>query len=638
MEQEEEKIMVFDDENNEDDRFDTFQNIANSIDCLKSVKFMSEFLNNHCITISGIAEIAKKTPQAVHSMIKCNEGDFPLAYNIHGTNFYVKDEVVNWLMKNNKIARNEDDVVHQEYLIGTRKIIAMTGGPGNAKSTICVFAANSSIVKTLKKIFTGGGSADTENLIQLHFKKSSVNYVIFHYGDACNDTIPIKITDNNADRIKYELKKCKTKAQNLRKEGKMNELQGTYVELVLQPNEIISRFMNDCNIQILTFIDTPGIDDEHSGESVSIADIVVVALGDRDDIKTVATNIKKNIVPKTGVCQYIYLYNNRFLLNPIDNSNDWESVYNEYFEIAKEDLNDYKEGLKELKDELVIGTTLSACNPFESLICVPNFGLQPSKIDEFFFSKFCDKMKYALSNSLYFSELSNFNIKLNGNHYIKILNEKLTLLVNSLKKCNSSYDINTFILEKHGRTKSNDNYRIEYSYNKAMSSLKNYFYNIFKDYKTNEVDDEYASVIRMVYLTISEGLMNKAHYGEGSHPWEDLNSPTQMICEEILSKKIVQNTEKSYCQLLKENGIVSKSWNYVYTNSSPWNYAKILISDYFNLPDFIASNMEDYIKICHFLPSILVQSVLVYFKIGPSEWENRNYDRLLEQIMNDISI
>ena len=95
---------------------------------------------------------------------------------------------------------------------------------------------------------------------------------------------------------------------------------------------------------------------------------------------------------------------------------------------------------------------------------------------------------------------------------------------------------------------------------------------------------------------------------------------------------------KSYCQLLKENGIVSKSWNYVYTNSSPWNYAKILISDYFNLPDFIASNMEDYIKICHFLPSILVQSVLVYFKIGPSEWENRNYDRLLEQIMNDISI
>lgn len=623
---------------NQDLLYEVLKNCMNGIDSNLAALVSAEYLNTNCITNSSIAEIAKKSPQATLSMIKCN-ADFPTPFNVGGTNFYNKNKVISWLISNNKIAKDEDDEVSPEFLYGTEKTVVFVGGPGNGKSTIAASAAESKIVRILRKILSAGGVADTENLIKLHYKHNSVNYVVFHYGESFNDSIPIKITENNIERIRAELKKCKNEAKKLREEKEKNnnleKLLGTYIEFVLNPNESVSNLMSSCNIDILTFIDTPGIDSKHSGESVSMADVVVMVLGDRDDVASITEKIKKNVVPQTGTSQYIYLYNKRFALN----SNDFgecEKIYEEYFNEAKDELQGYNQGLKNLQDELVIGSTISACKPFDSLICVPNFSREPDTTDEFFFNKFCQKLKDAFTNSIYFTELNNFDMDLFGEEFVKLLNKHLKQFVETLNK-KPQYTISNFIEEKHGRTKSLDNYRIEYSFNNAMSSLKNYFYKVFSKYKTGEYDENKSSVIRMVYLTINEGLMNKVHYGSGSHPWEDVNSPTQMVCEEVLSEKILNSDNKSYCQILKENKIKSNSWNYVYTVENNWNLAKIFISNKFKLPNFKAENITEYIEMCHFIPAILVQSVLSYCKINPSSWKcNSSYDKILENITEGI--
>ena len=109
-------------------------------------------------------------------------------------------------------------------------------------------------------------------------------------------------------------------------------------------------------------------------------------------------------------------------------------------------------------------------------------------------------------------------------------------------------------------------------------------------------------------------MMNKVRYGCGSHPWEDNNSPTQMICEEVLSKELIYNEKnKTYCQILRDNNICSNSWNYVYVCNTDWNRAKLQISYSYSLPSFKTTDLESYIKVCHFLPSVLVQSVLAYY-------------------------
>ena len=453
-----------------EERIELFKNIANSSSDKEIMSFVTDYLNTCFITISGIAEIAKKSSQATLSMIKSNIIDFPDAYNINGTNMYIKNDVVDWLINNNKIPRNEDDNIRQEFLYGNQKSVYFTGGPGNGKSTICASGAEKSIVPYLKRILTAGGSADTENLIKLHFKKNSVNYVIFHYGESGNDSIPIKINSDNIERIKDELKKCKNVVKSYRDDGKIEECIGTYVEFVLEPNRMMSKLMNECNIDVLTFIDTPGLDSSHSGDSVAIADIIVIVLGDRDDVESITKKIKDNIVPQTGAAQYIYLYNNRFAFDYEESDDSYNISLNE----AKEDLKDYVDGLKNLQDELVIGNTLSACNPINSLICVPNFSRNVGIIEEFFFNKFCEKIKEALSNSSYVMELNSFDMDSLSKDFLELLNEHIKMFVDNIPK-DTLYDINSFIDEKHGRTKSLDNYRIEHNFTKAICNLKEYF-------------------------------------------------------------------------------------------------------------------------------------------------------------------
>ena len=412
---------------------------------------------------------------------------------------------------------------------------------------------------------------------------------------------------------------------------------GTYVEFVLEPNKVLLKLMNECNIDILTFIDTPGLDNDHSGDSVSMADIIVMVLGDRDDIETITDKIKTNIVPKTGSTQYIYLYNNRFALN-VNTLEECEMIYQESLKDAKEDLVDYSKGLKKLQDELVIGSTLSACKPIESLICVPNFSREPSIIDEFFFNKFSKKIKEAFTNSNYFTEINNFDFKnaTLSKYFFEYLNKHLSKFDKKLKD-KSGYSKEVFCKEKHGRTKSLDDYRIEWHFSQAVGDLKKYFYDAFSEYKTENYNEDEASAIRMAYLTINEGLMNRVHYGYGSHPWEDINSPTQMICEEVLSEEIIPDGQSQYyCQILGENGIISKSWNYVYVRNTDWNKAKLVVSNHYKFPSREGGNLTEYIEICHFIPSILIQSVLAYYKLNPSYWNQddiNDYFKVMDKII-----
>lgn len=599
--------------------------------------------NNHYVKLSDIAEIAQRTPQATLSMIKSNEDSFPKPLNICGTNIYPKMSVNQWLINNNKIARSDEDKICSQHLIGTNKTAIIVGGPGNGKSTIAMGFAHSSVVKTLKKIFTSGGSADTENHIMIHLSKVGINYVVFHYPESANDTIPIEINEKNISRIKVELEKSKEKAMELRSkddEESKKELAGTYVELVLKPNDAIQLMMNRCNIDILTVIDTPGIDSDHVGESVSSADVVLVALGDRNNTGIIAKSIRDNIIPKTGTAKYIYLYNNRYSISAdfLPNEKCLE-IYNENLNNAKEELVDYQQDLKELQTDYIIGSTLSACKPMDSLICVPSFSLSPDKTDMFFYTQLGEKLEEAFNNTLYLEELNAFpSDNTSYDFFIKIMKEQLDLYRQTIK--GGTYNVNTFISEKHGRTKSLDNYRIENIFNHVISDLKFVFFDNFKKYRSEDYSDNKAAAIRLAYLTINEGIMNKVQYGKGYHPWEDINSPTQMICEEVLSDFVYNESKESYdstyCEILSNKGIKSYSWNWVLTENTDWNKAKLLINSEFSFHNFNSLDLGELIKYSHFLPSILVQFVLSYKRQNETDWKSVDFENIYKPLINQV--
>jgi len=209
----------------------------------------------------------------------------------------------------------------------------------------------------------------------------------------------------------------------------------------------------------------------------------------------------------------------------------------------------------------------------------------------------------------------------------------------------NNYNFQKFIDEHHWRTKSQDEYRIERAYYDGFRNLKDLIFSDFSQYRTDDpnIDDNFASIIRMAYLALDEALKNKVSLGFGTHHFEDTSSPTQMICEELIfpAKKCEFSNSDDYVDALCKYGVKSNSWNRVECTLTDWNYAKIRCVRNAKLFEAYTNSLEDYIKICHFVPSIVIQAILVVFKIVGAQWDQSKvseYNRVANQVMSNVNI
>lgn len=594
---------------------------------------LRSFFNTEALyTVTDIATLTGKTAQAVASMIRTNK-DFPKPLRVKDTNYYFPEPIITWLVDNNKLNQNDVETIQKAHFYGTQKSIVIVGGAGSGKSTLFSGFVDDSVSHLIKLIFSGAGKADTESSIVMHLSNVGINYVIFHYADDI-DTIPIEITESNVEKIQKELSKLKERAKELRNSeisDSTEKLAETYVELVVNPSLIMQNLMKVCNFGVITITDTPGIDSEHSGESVATADAVIVVLSDRNDTDTIFKAIADNIIPKSGPSKFIYVYNSRFAL-PADYLSD-EEIEKKY-QLALNDallgMEDYMEDFKSLHSDVVINTSISAYKPEDTLLCMPSLDKNNvNKTDESFYQRLSEYLVSAFSTSQYAQELRAFVSEDEETHnfFSEIIKKVLEQIIPDIEQ-NEGYNVNSFIEEEHGRTKTWDGYRIDKAYKKLVLYLKENIYKFFEVYKTEDFSDNQAAAIRLAYLTMCEALMNRIQFGFGTHPWEDVNSATHMLCEEILADDIVTRcispndgvSRLSYVQVMLKNKIKSGSWNMVTTRETDWTIAKLQLIHKYGLAQKMTKNLSETMILVHFIPSMVLQTVLAYYGKSEELW------------------
>lgn len=603
---------------------------------------------------------------------------------------YLRQEVYHWLQQQNKIPTG-NDVIKEDTLCGKGKHICFTGANQIGKAAICASFAKSELVPHLRKIFAENDVENIDDLLQIHFKRNAGNYVKFYYGDGSGDSVPIAIHEGNVQRIRKELQRCAEKvnpfiqwsgeggiAEEVCGHQQSNTVLGTKIAFFLEPNLYLLGVMNRCNLDYLTF-HTIGRYNEINRKmcirTESQADVIVSVFGDvhtdfqkfrdaddaREAVSLLGNLHQTDTFSRTGPTESIFLYVPKdFALDEKDclGTTQLKHFYNAHFQITQQKvLQNYEQVFQGGVRKNVAFQGVPMGNMIESLVCVPNFEQSCQALWDLFCKKFCKKLQKALTQSRYLQERKYFEGRTLPDKFFEIYHKQILSIAKTFPFGKEYYyGISQFMQERHGRTKDLDQGRLDQAFCEALYTLKKHLHNQLALYQAEDCDAETAAIVRMVYLTLFEGLRNDCSYGYSKYHREMPDIHTQMLCEEILSEKLLdedlrkkhdeeyrkyaeeqkeevtteQLERNHYWRTLREEGNIQiGSWDSldVELDSTDWGRAKLVVSQYHNLPSEIKTrNLRDYIIWCHFIPSLLIQAVLAYKRMTSDDWDKKEYD------------
>ncbi|EHK2365041.1 hypothetical protein [Clostridium perfringens] len=608
-----------------------------SLEHMRDFTSIRTLLNNgFLIDKAGIAKLIGITQSGVSDMInRYNKRDhddklrFPDPISFCDKTYYISEEVQQWLTKYGKVVKNGTVVTY-----GKKKSICLSGQPGTGKSLFwTLFVA---IDLLLREIVSKAGSACTQSLTYITISSDITdNYVRIVSENKDFEPGFIIVNEENKNRIKGILNSYNEYIKQLDKDY---DLEKEYIEFYLKPSDKCKNILSKLDVSQLQFFDTPGIDDKHHGEALINADMLLVFLGNRGNIKEIVDVIKP-IVPYAlaSKMQYIYNSSNRLIANQAD----YDSLENE----LKTVMNDYKDELSELQKDSIIMNSAAIFEPENNFLVLPQITseatppafremLKPG--EELFTDKACDSIIRTFNNTPLESTLENispeeFNsckdtfTKLIRN-YIQELNDHF--LVN---KSSSKYTKETFTKIKHGRTKDADNYKVVSSLYHLRQSALLFLYNKFLQYQQCDYDQTNKKIIILAYTLLAEALKGNYKLGYGIHPFEDFLCETQMIEESICANDIIladpELTDTSiYAKTLSDNNIFSASWNFVYLNRTIYAKDKLHIIKEYSLYKYSAETLEGLICATHINATIALLYLRTILKINNKDVESLSYN------------
>lgn len=531
----------------------------------------------------GLSDIAKicKTSKNNVSNWRQHDDRFPKPYIKASTVPIWKAEDISAYLKQ-RYHNIEYDLIPAGNILSKR--IAIVGRARGGKSFfISRFVKDK---KGFEKLFCGNSSDKTVCQVYVHVsERTQLEIFIFHsdfnsiYKDEDGDdiaTLRSKVNSliNNSyeqddlekmseiESIIQEIKEVEKKYP-----GRKNSY--TYIETFQKPNDFCKEILRECGIRSIEILDTPGISGNIEASKIAKSDIYLFLVKpdnkeESETLKKIVTEIKADI----ATSKVAFLYKREGYLTT-------HKRYNEAREEARKDMLTYNELFSDFKGN-IINTELDVLNPAGHCILFPTMDEYDLTLaEELFLQDIKVKLLQAFKKEDETDKDNEFETVLDkyGDDAKKLVLE----IMENIKPHSCIGDNNfatvDFILEKHNRVMTKDNYRIRNDLCSAYSDEINLLDSYFSSFKDIDYPEEWQQiVIKYVYRKLVNSVKKDRGLGVGIHPFEENPARTMLVEESIFADKILDNIldkdeysrNEPYRKALRDDsGISSTTWNYV---------------------------------------------------------------------------
>lgn len=481
-------------------------------------------------------------------------------------------EIQEWGVKHNRVPIRNTIPIEA----GDHKSIAFVGLPRTGKSySSSVFVAEHECF-ILRRAFSGAGDDFTQCAVKIIVSSKIMESYAQFNTDKEEERQYSRIEEKSLINFVTETNTY----LKLKRESGEEISPAEYIEIFVQPSQLAAEIMNENKLSYLIITDTPGVSDSYELVQIAEAHLVMLVLADSGG-ETARAGFKKiveSIAPLVAAGDACFLYN---LKKPCDDEEEYANMQRD----AETAMQSFEAEFAPLRKS-VIDTSMNILHPSKSVLGIP--GMKDRRIN-FAEETFRQRLKEVINRSFKGEGLELIIKELQDS-----LKEVLTATEQPTKEdiCGSFLSFLTTVLSQiprlvsdptkpnyfqifksknHARVKTQDGYRIVNAVSVERSNSLQRLYLSFGAYTVENTPDLLNQAgIKLFYRLISEELKSDSGFGIGVHPWEDYPPITMRAIEYIFASELEQaftqgtdNTARTYCDTLKSNGIISKSWNCV---------------------------------------------------------------------------
>ncbi|MFD2370600.1 helix-turn-helix transcriptional regulator [Brevibacillus sp. GCM10020057] len=481
-------------------------------------------------------------------------------------------EIQEWGGKHNRIPIRNTVPIEA----GDHKSIAIVGLPRTGKSyTSSVFVAEHECF-VLRRAFSGAGDDFTQCAVKIIVSPKILEPYAQFNTDNEEERKYSRIDEKRLINFVAETNDYLKQKRESGKEISPSE----YIEIFVQPSQLASEIMNENKLSYLIITDTPGVSASYELVQIAEAHLVMLVLSDSggDTARTGFKKIVEGIAPLVAAGDACFLYN---LKKPCDDEEEYADMQRE----AEKAMQSFEADFAPLRKS-VIDTSMNILHPSKSVLGIP--GMKDRRIN-FAEETFRQELKEVINRSFKgegldlivkefhdsLKEVLSADERHTEEHICRELVNFLTNVLSDIPRLTSDITkadhFQTFKTKNHARVKTQDGYRIDNAVKIERKNLLQKLYHSFSAYTVENTPDILKQAgIKLFYRLVTEELKSDSGIGIGVHPWEDYPPVTMRAIEYILAmelenafQKETNDPAKTYCDTMKKNGIVSKSWNCV---------------------------------------------------------------------------
>ncbi len=342
----------------------------------------------------------------------------------------------------------------------------------------------------------------------------------------------------------------------------------TYIETYHGPSEFCKEIMQECNLEMLEFVDTPGVSGKVDFPRIAKSDLYMFLVKpDNEDEAETLLKIVDSIKAEVATSKVAFLYKREGLFLTLKK---YEKARNR----VKQDMLEYSELFEDLKGN-IISTQLDILEPASHCILFPTMDEEDFSLpEELFLTDIKSKLLEAFKNKDTASWDKEFQeiLEKQGSKARELVFEIMSQIPkHEFKVKEKEYSIADFMVEKHDRVKTKDENRIVSSLRGAYFAETQKLYSYFSKFKSQCYPEEWQQIIvKYIYKKIMDSVNADRGAGDSWHHWEEPHVRTMIVAESVFADKVLDNVNgkeyksDAYRKALQEGEISSGSWNYVY--------------------------------------------------------------------------